>query len=187
MRKAAFTIIELLVTVMIIGLLLAGAGLSYDTARKNGRDGRRLGDVLLISQAIDQSANLNRGLYPTNVVGGASDKMCARELSNAANDNKLDLSLFTARKIPTDPLPVNLPAKTSGCTGYQDGYTYYSGASGISLAKLQGYTYLLEVGLEREKGSDESLFFTGAQVGQAVVTTPRLQYFLLGKYCGSNC
>lgn len=187
MRKAGFTIIELLVTIIIIGLLLAAAGLSFDTARKNGRDGKRLNDVLLLSQAIDQSANLTRGRYPQNVSGGAVDKMCASELLNAGNTNQLDLSLFKDRTIPIDPLPVTQPPRTSGCAGYADGYTYYSVYGANPFAKQQGYTYLLEVGLEKEKGSDETLFFKGDQVGQPIVTTPRYQYFFLGKYCGTTC
>lgn len=185
-RRPGFTIIELLVVIIIIGILLAAAGISFTTARQRGRDGQRMGDILLTAQAIDQSATTNRGVYPANVQGGQVGVMCANELQDAANTNKFDLSIFSTRKIPSDPVPVTQPALTRGCQSYQDGYTYYS-IYANTLAKQQGYTYLLEVGLEQDKGTDETTFVSGKTLGVPDVITPRFQYFFRGKFCGLNC
>jgi len=51
-RKKAFTLIEILVTVTIIGVLTAAGVTSYVRALKNGRDGRRKSDISNIQQAL---------------------------------------------------------------------------------------------------------------------------------------
>ncbi len=51
-RKKAFTLIEILVTVTIIGVLTAAGVTSYVRALKNGRDGRRKSDIANIQQAL---------------------------------------------------------------------------------------------------------------------------------------
>ena len=187
MGKKGFTIIELLITISIMTLLLAAAAISISTARRNSRDGKRVGDISLIGQAIDQAGVVKGGSYPTNVNGGDPSVMCASEILSSSNSNGLDLSLFPQRSIPTDPLAAT--AKTQGCTSFRDGYTYHSSV-GASLAKQNGvacYTYLLEVGLEAEKGPDETTLQPGAAINRPTVTTPRYQYFLPGRYTGTTC
>lgn len=59
-----FTLIELLVVIAIIGILAAlGLGV-FTTARRSGRDSRRLGDIKNLQTALDEYYNDNSA-YPT--------------------------------------------------------------------------------------------------------------------------
>ncbi|MCX6816489.1 MAG: prepilin-type N-terminal cleavage/methylation domain-containing protein [Candidatus Beckwithbacteria bacterium] len=49
-----FTLLELLVTISIIGILLAIGSVSFSTAQKKGRDARRQGDMVAIQKALEQ-------------------------------------------------------------------------------------------------------------------------------------
>lgn len=54
-----FTLLELLVTISIIGILMALATVSFTTAQKNGRDSRRRADVENVRKALEQYYALN--------------------------------------------------------------------------------------------------------------------------------
>jgi prepilin-type N-terminal cleavage/methylation domain-containing protein len=61
--KRAFTLIELLIVVAIIGVL-AGAFISfYPAAQKRARDGRRQSDISQYRTALEKYANNNNGNY----------------------------------------------------------------------------------------------------------------------------
>ena len=52
--KKAFSLIELLVVVSIIGILVAAGIAAYSGAQKRGRDARRRGDMKAIQNAFEQ-------------------------------------------------------------------------------------------------------------------------------------
>ena len=62
--KKAFTLIELLIVISIIGILLSITSFSYLTAQKKGRDSRRRQDLKAIQTALEQYYTEN-GVYPT--------------------------------------------------------------------------------------------------------------------------
>jgi len=53
MKKRAFTLFELLVSISIIGILIAVASLSYGSAQKKTRDIRRMEDLNSIQKAAE--------------------------------------------------------------------------------------------------------------------------------------
>ncbi len=53
-KNLGFTIIELLVSMVIIGLLASLAVASYRSARQNSRNAKRRGDMVAIQQAFEQ-------------------------------------------------------------------------------------------------------------------------------------
>jgi prepilin-type N-terminal cleavage/methylation domain-containing protein len=188
-RHRAFTIIELLVVIIIVGLLIAAAAYSFNDARQNNRNTKRMGDAILISQAIDQYAVTNRGNYPQI----ATDATCADSLATA-----LDLSLFPDRTIPTDPYPQISRGPDNACVnaGAKAGYTYYprqlSRGNAAFYAKAR---YVIAIGLEGQKPSDELVFLAPSQVNATIGNSypdvlsgnpPRTQYWLIGKYCGTD-
>ncbi|MDZ7586198.1 MAG: prepilin-type N-terminal cleavage/methylation domain-containing protein [Patescibacteria group bacterium] len=49
-----FTLLELLVTISIIGILIGIGSVSFSTAQKKGRDSRRQGDLAAVQKAMEQ-------------------------------------------------------------------------------------------------------------------------------------
>jgi len=64
--KKAFTLIELLVVATIIGLLAAGAAVSYSQFSKQSRDARRKADLEQIRAALEMYKSTNN-YYPVNL------------------------------------------------------------------------------------------------------------------------
>ena len=67
MQKKAFTLIEILVVVTIIGILLSTAIISYGSLSKSSRDARRKTDLEQIRAALEMwrsSEPLANGQYP---------------------------------------------------------------------------------------------------------------------------
>ncbi len=65
MKKRAFTLFELLVSISIIGILIAVASMSYGSAQKKARDTRRIEDLKSIQKAMEMYYS-NNNSYPTN-------------------------------------------------------------------------------------------------------------------------
>ncbi len=65
--KKAFTLIEILVVATIIGLLAAGASITYSQLAKQSRDARRKADLEQIRAALEMYRSTN-GSYPTPTV-----------------------------------------------------------------------------------------------------------------------
>lgn len=99
MKRHAFTLVELLVVISIIGLLSTVAVVGMNSARVASRDVKRKADLRQISQAIEMFANAN-GYLPRNGAGWCT------YISNAANnwgaDFQADISPYLA-KTPLDP------------------------------------------------------------------------------------
>lgn len=63
MKKRAFTLFELLVSISIIGILIAVASMSYGSAQKKTRDTRRMEDLNSIQKAAEMYYS-QYGFYP---------------------------------------------------------------------------------------------------------------------------
>ncbi len=62
--RSGFTLFELLVSISIIGILIALGTVSFTTAQQSGRDSRRRSDVTGIRNALEQYYAKNSS-YPT--------------------------------------------------------------------------------------------------------------------------
>jgi prepilin-type N-terminal cleavage/methylation domain-containing protein len=66
--KRGFTLIELLVVIAIIGILASIVLASLDSARKKGRDARRIADIKQIQLALELYYDAS-GVYPAAIAG----------------------------------------------------------------------------------------------------------------------
>lgn len=66
MKKNAFTLLELLIVIGIIGILVALATVSYSATQKAGRDSRRKQDMVSIQNALEQYYSEHSYVYPSS-------------------------------------------------------------------------------------------------------------------------
>lgn len=111
--QSGFTLIELLVVIAIIGILSSVVLASLNSARKKGRDARRISDVKQIQLALELYYDAN-GAYPATI-GTASSSVLVTNGYIAA--------------VPTDPTnnvvyryaPYAVTGSLGICSGYHLG------------------------------------------------------------------
>jgi prepilin-type N-terminal cleavage/methylation domain-containing protein len=65
-NNQGFTLFELLISISIIGILIAVASSNYSSAQKKARDARRVQDISNIQKALEQYYSLDTFRYPVN-------------------------------------------------------------------------------------------------------------------------
>lgn len=68
-KKEAFTLVELVVSIIIIGVLFSLVSISLREIRRNGRDTKRLSDIREIQTALE-SYYRDHSFYPSNLIFG---------------------------------------------------------------------------------------------------------------------
>ena len=71
-NKNAFTLLELLVVISIIGILITLGATAYSTAQKKGRDAKRKSDIKTMQNGFEEYYSKNT-LYPTTTTLAGSD------------------------------------------------------------------------------------------------------------------
>jgi prepilin-type N-terminal cleavage/methylation domain-containing protein len=173
--RKAFTLIELLIAVSIIGLLLAAAAVSIQAAQASSRDSKRIGDVATIGKALDAYASANAGRYPT----ASAAVTCPNAFGTPS---KLQPYLPAGSTFPTDPRP----PRTGNCTYFTNGYKYYANTAGTPANTLQ-QRYIIITGLEKGLSTDSTTLTLGSSLTGISSSTVRTPYYLPGPYCGANC
>lgn len=92
-KQPGFTIVEMIVVVVIIGILAAISLVSYTTVQQRGRDAQRTTDITEVQKALEKYHAAN-GTYPS--VGTDGTGYALTTLSTALVPTYLD-------KIPTAP------------------------------------------------------------------------------------
>lgn len=95
-KKRGFTLFELLVSISIIGIMVALAMVSYSSAQKKARDARRKEDIKSVQTAAEQYYSMANYVYPTSTAAPTTWTVGGRAV---------------LEKFPTDP-------KSTGWTGY---------------------------------------------------------------------
>jgi len=95
--KKSFTLIELLIVIVILGVLAALISGNFITSLKKGRDARRKSDLEQIQRALEMYYEDKRA-YPTTLSFGS--KLC--ETDNCSSSEKVYM-----QKVPNDPVGSN--------------------------------------------------------------------------------
>ena len=143
-RKKGFTLVELLIVVIVIGILASIAIVSYNGTQKRARDSKRLNDISEITKALEVYYSVNHK-YPTG--GGAS---IINNTWSASGDSSWDafeaaLGPYMDNNVPSDPINTPPPADPLVAVGYD--YAYYSTSSSWCGAAGNQY-YILVYRLE---------------------------------------
>ncbi|MBW7955910.1 type II secretion system protein [Patescibacteria group bacterium] len=95
LKKAGFTLIELMVVVAIIGILMAAGILAFSNAQQNARDSRRRADIDAISKALEQYYANNSSSYPATA-GAINSYFPAGVSPSDPQGGAYDMSLSTS-------------------------------------------------------------------------------------------
>lgn len=93
MLKKSFTLIEVLIIILILGVLSSVIYSNFITSIKKGRDARRKTDLKQIQNALEMYYE-DKKIYPTQIFFG--NKLCETNLCN--NGEKIYM-----QKVPNDP------------------------------------------------------------------------------------
>ena len=134
MSRRAFTLVELLVVITIIGLLSTIAVVSLSSARSKARDTKRIADIRQISTAM-QMYQQDNGTYPrpsllVSCSGGDSGHFCLGH-GSAGSCWTGSMPGCTALDDALAPYIAKIPDDPENATGYYgDAYVYrYSGSN----------------------------------------------------------
>jgi prepilin-type N-terminal cleavage/methylation domain-containing protein len=101
--QSAFTLLEMLVVIGIIGILVGLGAVSYSTAQKKARDAKRKQDLKAIQNALEQYYSVCGYQYPTPVSSKFSTIICPSP------------SIAIMPTVPVDPKTIT-PYPCNGCS-----------------------------------------------------------------------
>ena len=123
-KQTGFTIVELLIVVVVIGVLATIIIVSYSGAQSKAKDARRQNDMHIISGALNLYKSENF-VYPTSSLNGPGGWE-----TSSVNPNQFLLSLKTKNDLATIPVdPINTTAKAYWY------YRYDAGSYGCDVKK----------------------------------------------------
>lgn len=107
MKNYGFTLIELMIVIVIMGILIMIGLTTFMTSQQRGRDSRRKGDIRQVATALEFYFS-DKGRYPDSDAsgkimgcykGGLDDQACVWGV-DVVNDSK---TVYMA-KLPSDPI-----------------------------------------------------------------------------------
>ena len=128
MKKAnGFTIVELLIVIVVIGILAAISIVAYNNVAAKARDSQRVQDIKTIAKALEMYY-IDNGEFPSSAAGSTSiNSSWAASADASWQNNSSQLEGYIGGSLPADP--VNSGGGI-GSTTY--GYAYYSNPSTTS-------------------------------------------------------
>ena len=154
-QRQGFTIVELLIVIVIIGILAAISITIYSGVQKQARDASRISKIKSIEKAL-ALYKIDNGDYPHITDGDSRESTCGSQTDNWGHcDRMKQLSDALAPYITLDP--VSMSQATQGSYGY-----YYTND-----ATDNYQTYGMRVFLEGDGGvSDGGVYTNAYEIGE---------------------
>lgn len=167
-KQKGFTIVELLIVIVVIGILAAIVIVAYNGVQGKARDSARIAKVKSIAKAIELYY-VDNGTYPQILDGQGRETVCGSQTDNWGHcDRNKILSDMLAPYLKIDP--------TSLSDATQGNYWYWY----TSQAADNYQTYGMMVYLESNGGQNDGGYFANAyEVGQKPT-------YCTSKYSGAN-
>lgn len=128
-KSRAFTLVELLIVISIIGILATISIIAFTNARAKGRDAKRAGHIKQMQTALEMFFN-DKGRYPTG-----EEWATGRIFSTSSNGTTTYMQI-----IPTSPEPIDGP-----CSSLQNAFNYSQ--------KNEGNSYIISFCLGGRTGT----------------------------------
>lgn len=156
-NRIGFTIVELLIVIVIIGILAAITVAAYNGIQQRGRDAQRKSDLALLSRYVKMYTAEN-GTPPSTTAGCYAAKSFIS--SGCESYSSLtDLTKYIT-KLPVDPI-------NTTDYGYQYRRGYRLDASGTNIESAGSGDYVI---LGRLESSDQPAFTFGASTYNYILT-----------------
>lgn len=161
-----FTLIELLIVITIIGILAVALVPRITGAPGAARDAARKSSINQIAVALEQFANDNGGVYPSDAGGSTTDPdpglaIC---LSNTNTDKiTKDIQGYMGGNVPKDPQgakPIRYFTDADCITASAGRYLYIVLSDGLTTPAASGY--LLGAKMEGTGGNDSDCIVPAA-------------------------
>ena len=154
-RKAGFTIVELLIVIVVIGILAAIKIVAYNGIQVRARDNARIAKIQNIAKSIELY-RVDNGRYPPILDGMGKESTCGSQTDNWGHcDRNKILADMLAPYTAVDP--TSLSDATQGSHWY-----WYT-----SQPNDNHQTYGMMVYLEGDGGQNDGGYFANAyEVGQ---------------------
>jgi type II secretion system protein G len=142
--NGGFTIVELLIVIVVIGILAAITIVAYNGVQGRARDTQRISDLKSIVKALE-IYKINTGAYPTPIStpNASSWEVSTDGSNNATNFLSALVSSNGVNKIPVDPVNTGatLNPSINSATFEYFYYVYPAGSNGCDAAR--GAFYVL--------------------------------------------
>lgn len=157
MKQRGFTIVELLIVIVVIGILAAITIVAYNGVQARARDNTRMSDLSTIRKALEMYKSEN-GQYP-------EENAASWEYSTTDPQNFLSALKPYISKVPVDPV--------NDASNYYYYYLYDAGSAawGVTCPAARGKFYVLGVlGLDSGNGATTSPGWRCEDTSAATVT-----------------
>lgn len=152
-NRSGFTIVELLVVIITIGILATIVVIAYNGIQARARDDRRRSDITNIEKAMELYYSDNNS-YPTPLSNTGSAINNGWYSSGDSSWSKLSTLLLGSQAIDTVPVdPVNTPSGVPSAGGlvYAMYVNYNGGYCGSTAGQMYMLVYKLEGSAQEQK------------------------------------